>query len=548
MNKNFTQPTNATAKEVNRQSIARDFGVSKSLVGVLNTSTALDSYSLLFDTTTQTVWFRASATGTPTKWSLSGDTLSITTENDTYTLYPAISTYVGDYSSSELTLTTGEFLSYLGKKYTLKSSVTSFTTTGTSSTTWANDKANFVSLSNADIFNMLTAYGDSLGTQLITANEAGDSLADIIEKLPFYAGNYLPTYSDWSAGSTSVYATVWRWTDGTFWWGCNGTLPDEPSLYSMRRYDPFGDAKNIQKILANIFFNDRTTGSTLWSIFLSGVTNRIPISSNTTMFSGSGTMDSVLSIAPMLQLIGALTWPDYSLTGAPQLTTLSSTAASTYGTYANYWALSTPSALGVSTDTGVCSVWTGVTRAKRLYRLVITTTGHIFIRVMSADLTWGSSYEVYSTLNTTKSSAGVLSAASPIVRIVDTVSTSERTDLMEDTFEQAGDYGVANDEATGCVVTKLATGTYKITGCSSLAVEGWQVKDPFPLQGSTALGLAEGINNDDGSVTVYLYKRKLVLNSDTMEITETKGDLLDVPAESWIDVRLTMPTTEEESA
>lgn len=382
----------------------------------------------------------------------------------------------------------------------------------------------------------------------IKVNSYGTTLADFASNINYMAGNMLPSYSEWSAGSSSTYNQVWRWKDGSFWFGMSGSLPSSPDPLYMRRYDPFGDSVNIQKILANIFFNNRSTSSTLWSIFLSGVTNRIPISSNTTMFSGSGTMDSVLSIAPMLTLAGLLTWPDYSLSGAPQLSTLSSAAASGYGTYANCWNLSTPAALGVSSDTGVCAVWTGVTRAKRLYRLVITTTGHIFIKVMSADLTWGSSYEIYSTLNTTKASDGTLSAASPIVRIVDSINTSERTDLMEDTFEKAGDYGVANDEASGCIVNKLSTGTYHITGCSSLSVEGWQVKDPFPLQGSTALGIAEGTNNDDGSVTVCLYKRKLTLNSDTMEITESKGELLDVPAESWIDVRLAMPTTEEDQA
>lgn len=450
---------------------------------------------------------------------------------------------LADYVNGPITFERrNQITAYNGEFYRPKASVTlPYTTTGNTATTWATDEANFVALGDAALRQELAGgTGENVGVY-------GDkTLAEFSENPQYYAGLNLPTYSDWATGAASTYTTVWKWTDGSFWWGCNGTLPSQPDSYSMRRYDPFGDPVNIQKVLANIFFQDRTGGSTLWSIFLSGITNRVPMSSNATMFSGAGTADSVLSLQPMLTLAGLLTWPDYSLANAPQISTLSTAAAAGYGTFANCWNLSTPSALGVGSDTGACAVWTGVTRAKRLYRLIVTTTGHIFIRVMSADLTWGNSYEVYSTLNTTKASDGTLSAASPIIRVVDTVATSTRTDLTEDTFEAAGDYGVANHEASGCTVTKVSTGTYQITGCTSLAVSGWQVKDPFALQGSIPLGVAEGVTQSDGSVLVYLYKRKLILDSDTSEITETKGDLMDVPAESWIDVRVAMADVTDE--
>ncbi|PIJ46086.1 phage tailspike protein [Tatumella sp. OPLPL6] len=382
--------------------------------------------------------------------------------------------------------------------------------------------------------------GEKVGT-------TGDkTLEEFSKNAPYYSGLDVPVHNDWKVGSASLYTTVWKWTDGSYWWGCNGNLPDSPSVYNMRRYNPFGDPVNIRNILANIFFQDRTANSTLWSQFISGVMKRIPIATNTTYMAGDGTIESALGIKPAMQLLGQLAWPDQSLSGATLIETLSSSEASGWGTFAGKWNLSTPSALGIGTDTGSCAVYTGHLASKKLFRLVIANSGRMYIKVMSGNFVWGSYYEVYSTLNTTKSSSGVLSAASPIVRVVDTVATTERTDLLEDTFSQAGDYGAANGEALGCTVTKEGVGVYRIKGCKSLASSGWQVRDPFPLQGSTALGFAEGVTQDDGSVLIYLYKRKLTLDSSSGEITESKGDAMDVPANSWVDVRLDMPEVAED--
>ncbi|AFM60219.1 hypothetical protein [Enterobacter cloacae] len=43
------------------------------------------------------------------------------------------------------------------------------------------------------------------------------------------------------------------------------------------------------------------------------------------------------------------------------------------------------------------------------------------------------------------------------------------------------------------------------------------------------------------NLTIRLFKRKYML-SDDGEIIKTKGELMDVPANSWIDVRLDMPS------
>ena len=89
MNKMFTQPTGPVAKQVNKQAIARIFGLKNSQVGYLSTDISIDSYNVLFDKETQTCWYRGNATGVVTSWNVSGDTLTLTTNIGTFTLYIA---------------------------------------------------------------------------------------------------------------------------------------------------------------------------------------------------------------------------------------------------------------------------------------------------------------------------------------------------------------------------------------------------------------------------------------------------------------------------
>lgn len=86
MNKMFTQPTGPVAKQVNKQAIARVNGIKQSEVGILNTLTAVDSYKILYDTDTQTSWFRGEASGVPISWAISETSLSLVTSLGVYTL------------------------------------------------------------------------------------------------------------------------------------------------------------------------------------------------------------------------------------------------------------------------------------------------------------------------------------------------------------------------------------------------------------------------------------------------------------------------------
>ncbi|WP_449397324.1 pyocin knob domain-containing protein [Enterobacter ludwigii] len=153
--------------------------------------------------------------------------------------------------------------------------------------------------------------------------------------------------------------------------------------------------------------------------------------------------------------------------------------------------------------------------------------------------TWSPWAEIYTTANTTKSSDGTIKAASPVARIVKSKEECERSDIAENGFIWCG-CGTANAEAEGITLSRLDFGVYVITGSAGLASEGWQILPPMDPGGMGELGVVEAEQTESGGLTIRLFKRKYMLGDDG-EIIKTKGDLMDVPANSWIDVRLDMP-------
>lgn len=173
-------------------------------------------------------------------------------------------------------------------------------------------------------------------------------------------------------------------------------------------------------------------------------------------------------------------------------------------------------------------------------QIIMSFSGRMWFR--SGDYANASTREVYHTGNTTRGSGGALSAASPIMRIA-CVTTSERRDLQEETFMPAGEWGVVNSEALGVTVERLDVGKYKITGSLGLALEGWRTQDPCSPDGGRTLGVTESEQSEDGTVIVRLYKQRWTL-SDDGEMFPGRGAPMDVPLNSWIDVRLEMPKIE----
>ena len=154
--------------------------------------------------------------------------------------------------------------------------------------------------------------------------------------------------------------------------------------------------------------------------------------------------------------------------------------------------------------------------------------------------TGGSAWaEYYSTANTTKASDGTLKAASPVARIVKSQEENQRSDIADDGFLWCG-CGTANAEAEGISISRTDVGVYILAGSEGLASEGWQLLPPMDPGGMGELGIVEAEQTDNGELTIHLFKRKYVLG-DEGEIVKTKGEPIDVPANSWIDVRLDMP-------
>ena len=58
--------------------------------------------------------------------------------------------------------------------------------------------------------------------------------------------------------------------------------------------------------------------------------------------------------------------------------------------------------------------------------------------------------------------------------------------------------------------------------------------------GMGELGIVEAEQTESGGLTIRLFRRKYML-TESGEMVKTKGELIDVPANSWIDIRLDMP-------
>jgi hypothetical protein len=187
------------------------------------------------------------------------------------------------------------------------------------------------------------------------------------------------------------------------------------------------------------------------------------------------------------------------------------------GIYAN--ASDTHAFIQVNYQTGIVDAWGGLGLVASGISLVKNT--------------------LYGTANTTKASDGTLKAASPVARIVNSHEDNQRTDVAEDGFSWCG-CGTANAEAEGITISRLDVGVYVLTGSAGLASDGWQLLPPMDPGGMGELGVVEAEQTDNRELTIRLFKRKYMLGDDG-EIIKTKGELMDVPANSWIDVRLDMP-------
>lgn len=198
-----------------------------------------------------------------------------------------------------------------------------------------------------------------------------------------------------------------------------------------------------------------------------------------------------------------------------------------------------------NTTSNTQNVWINWYRAEGLngWRMGRQDGGSLVLacdQVGNAAMVLGVNDKVYSTANTTKASDGTLKAASPVARIVQCKNITERTDVDETGFAWCG-CGTANAEAEGISIKRFDTGIYILTGSAGLAKEGWQLLPPRDPQGAGDLGIVEAEETESGGLKISLYKRRYSLNAASGDIEVVKDELIDVPVNSWIDVRLEMP-------
>ncbi|PYZ32328.1 phage tail protein [Enterobacter cloacae complex sp.] len=198
------------------------------------------------------------------------------------------------------------------------------------------------------------------------------------------------------------------------------------------------------------------------------------------------------------------------------------------------------SAWAPSTGAGVQSGY----NTNRMCQMFIANNGTLYGRFNTSGDAFASPasqpwIKHYSTANTTTSSDGTLKAASPVARVVKSHEDNQRTDVAENGFIWCG-CGTSNEEAEGISISRLDTGVYVLTGSAGLASEGWQLLPPMDPAGTGELGVVEAEETESGGITIRLFKRKYMLSNEG-EIVKTKGEPMDVPVNSWIDVRLDMP-------
>jgi len=175
----------------------------------------------------------------------------------------------------------------------------------------------------------------------------------------------------------------------------------------------------------------------------------------------------------------------------------------------------------------------------QIIELLISRDGKAGVRIRRSADVGTTQAEFYTTLNTTKASDGTLKTASPVARIVNSQDKNKRKDVDEEGFTWCG-CGTSNAEAEGISISRLDVGVYVLTGSAGLASEGWQLLPPMDPAGMGELGIVEAEQTESGGLTIRLFRRKYML-TESGEMVKTKGEPIDVPTNSWIDVRLDMP-------
>ena len=170
--------------------------------------------------------------------------------------------------------------------------------------------------------------------------------------------------------------------------------------------------------------------------------------------------------------------------------------------------------------------------------------GHHFF-ISSRDDSNGGNFQEWSRIlhshNTTIDGNGFIKGASPILRIGNREDTITSRD-----FSPAG-YGATNSEADGAVCERITEGVYRVNGAHGFADDGsWTIETPKDENGQALLWVNTK-QEAAGTIIVETYHRT---HPDAPAFArntvagKSDGDVIDIPAGRWIDLRLKMPEKE----
>ena len=342
---------------------------------------------------------------------------------------------------------------------------------------------------------------------LLSDSLSVDGLAqDIAETFTMYQ-RYMSGFADVMNGTTDVTITI------------NGVAVTVPGQKSLAKKGANSDITSLSGL------------TTALSVVQGGTGAKNKEDARKNLGLGSAATKDVGTAAGNVMQVGAFNLGAIQADG-PTLDNMDGTTPTGFTSHQNDGL----SQLGLTSNTGLTSIilnrGTRPTRIHQAYSLRRTWFSYY------GGSAW-TYHEAYTTGNTTKASDGTLKAASPVVRIVKSQEENERTDIAEDGFSWCG-CATANEEAEGVHVSRIDVGVYVLTGSAGLASSGWQLLPPMDPGGMGELGIVEAEQGDNGELTIRLFKRKYILSEDG-EMVKTKGVPIDVPLNSWIDVRLDMP-------
>ena len=359
---------------------------------------------------------------------------------------------------------------------------------------------------------------------LLSDSLSVDGLAqDIAETFSMYQ-RYMGGFADVMNGSGDVTITI------------NGQPVTVPGQKSLAKKGANTDITSLGGLTTALSIQQGGSGakdaSQGWLNLLNG---RTPAAARSDLQLGSSALRDAYSNTGAMLSVG-----DFGLGGKGSIRTWNDTAVVGYlraGAASEFWRNNADTG---HTYAGGCCLYT--VSFDSFFNICVGQRGQgVRISSGTTDAVSLQVYTVYTDKNTSKASDGTLKAASPVARIVKSKKDCQRTDIDEEGFSWCG-CGTANEEAEGISVSRLDTGVYTLTGSAGLASSGWQLLPPRDPQGSGDMGIVEAEQTESGGLTIRLYKRRYVLTDDG-DIKVQKGAAIDVPVNSWIDVRLDMPET-----